>query len=271
MFKTTLLVDPRARASFASRRRLRSRNLLSKSAYYTAAGLIVVPFLDMVKASVRCGLVSARQIAIPATFIQGLMVLLAWSYFNVTAVQSGIGHLADFKASMGMAFSFVSMGSIAVFAESLKRLATKSKEEQSFALSAGFAFIVFGTLGVLTDLFYLAQNQLWSGLAPRAQIVAKVLTDQFVWTVLWANPYQTLLYTWKDCGFKSSVMATRIMPFRLFYVREMLAVLFMNWVFWIPVTAIIYSLPLNLQLPICQLAIVVWILLLMGMTRKEIE
>lgn len=270
MLKNTLLITTGAQFNFASRRRLRSRNSLSKSAYYTAAGPIVVPFLDIVKASVRRGMASARQIIIPATFIQLIMVLLAWSYFNVTAVQTGIGRLAHFKASMGISFSLVSMGGIAVFAESLKRLTSKTRDEQSFVISAGFAFVVFGILGVLTDLFYLTQNQLWMGLAPRAQIIAKVITDQFIWTILLANPYQTLLYTWKDCGFKSSVLTNRITPLRSFYVKEMLAVLFMNWVFWIPVTGIIYSLPLNLQFPICQLAIVVWILLLMSMTRKEV-
>ena len=271
MLKNTLLLDPHARTNQASRRRLRSRNHLMNSFYYSAAGLVVVSFLDIAKASVRRGMMSARKIAVPATIIQVIMVLLAWSYFNVAAVQSGIDRLANFKASMGMSFSFFSMGSIAVFAELLKRVTAKSKEPQSFALAAGFAFLVYGMLGVLTDLFYVGQNQLWSGLAPRAQILAKVLTDQFIWTVLLANPYQTLLYTWKDCGFKSPAMIKRMTPFRLFYVREMVAVLFMNWVFWIPVTGIIYSLPLNLQFPICQLAIVVWILLLMSMTQKEVK
>ena len=48
----------------------------------------------------------------------------------------------------------------------------------------------------------------------------------------------------------------------------MLAVLLTNWVFWIPTTAILYSLPIDLQLVISRLAIVIWILLLTTMTKK---
>jgi hypothetical protein len=127
---------------------------------------------------------------------------------------------------------------------------------------------VFGLLGVATDRFYILQNTMWGWLPPSAQIPAKVLTDQFVYTVLFANPYQTLLYVLKDCGFHPGIFWSRIRPVKDFYVREMLAVLVTNWAFWIPTTAILYCLPTDLQFVICQLAIVIWILLLTALTKR---
>ena len=48
----------------------------------------------------------------------------------------------------------------------------------------------------------------------------------------------------------------------------MLAVLITNWAFWIPATALLYSLPVNLQFVIVQFAIAIWVLLLTAMTKK---
>jgi hypothetical protein len=143
-----------------------------------------------------------------------------------------------------------------------------TRDWAGFYGAAGFGFFVFGFLGVATDAFYAVQSAVWGGLPSSGQIVAKVIADQFLWTVVFANPYQTLLYVFKDCGFRPQAFQQRITPFKMFYVREMLAVLITNWAFWIPTAAILYSLPLDLQLVISRLAIIIWVLLLSAMTKR---
>jgi len=250
------------------RRRMRSRNHLLRVSYWGKAKQTAALFREVVYASLRKGAAAAVQIAVPAMVVQGLMLALALSYFFVPASLVVFKAIISVRNELGLAFSFLSLGAIAVLAESLRPRAADG-ETRSFWSSAGYAFLVMGFLGIFTDLFYMLQDSMWSRLSPTAKIVAKVMTDQFVWTVIFANPYQTFLYVFKDCRFQSATFLERITPFKNFYVREMLAVLITNWAFWIPTAAILYSLPLDLQFIISRLAVTIWVLLLTTITKKN--
>lgn len=252
-----------------TRRQLRMRNHLVNSPHWGESRVTVAAFRDILIANLLKGVTAARQIAVPALVVQGMMAALAISYFYVAPVKSAFESLVLFKNSVGMPFAFGCMGMIAVFAEVLRRQFDPASRGTPFWSNAAYGFVVFGFLGIATDAFYSFQGMLWGGLPPSAQVPAKVLTDQFIYTVLFANPYQTLLYVLKDCRFKPQVLWQRITPFKTFYVQEMLAVLVTNWAFWIPTTAILYSLPVDLQFVIAQLAITIWALLLTAMTKRD--
>lgn len=261
LLATDLNLEPR------TRRYLRLRNHLPAS-YWDWARPVVEAFGDLLKASLRKGIDAARQIAVPAALVQGMILLIAVSYFYLPAARGFFDQLVEFKARVGFPFPFVSMGCIAIFAEFLRRRFVAGPAGGSFLSSAAYGVVVFGILGITTDAFYVLQGRMWGGLSPAAQIPAKVLTDQFVYTIFFANPYQTFLYVWKDCGFDTRRLRERMTPFSRFYAREVLAVLITNWAFWIPTTCILYSLPISLQFVICQMAITVWVLLLNVMTRS---
>lgn len=255
------LLNPRAR------RRFRTRNFFPDHSTFGRVRRATEALGKIFRASLMKGVLAAKQIAVPALVIQAVMLAMTLCYFFYPPSAPYFEKFVAFKAWVGPAFAFLSMGFIAIFAESLRRLQTR--EWSGFGLSAVFGFFVFGFLGVATDTFYIGQKALWAGLDPGMQIVAKVLTDQFIWTVLFANPYQTFTYVFKDCGFKPAVFRQRITPFKVFYLREVLAVLITNWAFWIPTAAILYSLPIDLQFVISRLAIIIWILLLTAITNRK--
>lgn len=263
---THLLQGDQTGLSARSRRHFRIRNHLSRNRYLSRLASSSAVLRDVIIASLKKGGQAAREIAIPAALIQSVMLVLALSYFFYPPAMVVFQQFVDMKNLVGGSFSFLSMGLIAVFAEVVRRSGTR--DWAGFFPAAGFGFFVFGLLGIATDAFYAGQSVVWGGLSPTGQIVAKVLADQFLWTVLFASPYQTLLYVFKDCGFRPQAFVQRITPFRIFYVREMLAVLITNWAFWIPTAAILYSLPLELQLVISRLAIIIWVLLLSAMTKR---
>lgn len=250
-----------------SRRHLRSRNVLFDESAFSRVRRATEALRVLFKASLWKGIHAARQIAVPALMIQSVMLAMTLCYFFYPPAAPWFQKFVEFKAWVGPSFAFLSMGLIAIFAETVRRLQMGSWT--GFGLSAVFGFFVFGVLGVATDTFYVGQKALWAGLEPGWQIVAKVLTDQFVWTVLIANPYQTFTYVFKDCGFRPTEFRKRITPFKHFYVREVLAVLVTNWAFWIPTAAILYSLPIDLQFVISRLAIIIWILLLTAITNRK--
>jgi hypothetical protein len=250
------------------RRRLRSRNHLFRLSYWGKAKRTAAIFGDIVLASLRKGAAAARQIVVPAAVVQVLMILLALSYFYFPPSHALFKAIIGVRVHLGLWFSFLTMGTIAVLAESLKPRSSTGKSIP-FPFSAAYSFLVMGCLGISTDFFYVFQNFMWKGLPPTGEVVAKVMTDQFVYTVLFANPYQTFLYVFKDCSFAPRNFIDRVTPFKTFYVKEVLAVLITNWAFWIPTTAIIYSLPLDLQFIISRLAITIWILLLTTITKRN--
>lgn len=250
-----------------SRRHLRGRNYLLDRTVFDQVKSATDAIRVLFMASLWKGVRAARQIAVPALAIQSVMLGLTFAYFFYPPSTPYFEKFVAFKAWVGPSFSFLSMGMIAIFAETVRRLQTR--DWSGYLASAAFGFCVFGVLGVATDLFYVLQKAMWAGLEPGWRIVAKVMTDQFVWTVLLANPYQTFTYVFKDCGFKPTEFRRRITPFKFFYVREVLAVLITNWAFWIPTSAILYSLPLDLQFVISRLAIIIWILLLTAITNRN--
>lgn len=251
------------------RRRLRTRNQLTYAGGWRPANEDETFFRVHVLASLRKGLRAARQIAVPAMIVQAMILTLVLGYFYYPPAKDFFAKLVAFKVYVGPAFAFASMAVIALFVEFLRRFFGKEKPVDSFWKSAGYGVVVLGFLGVMTDCFYILQKWMWSGLSPAAQVPAKVFTDQFIYTVLLSNPYQTFLYVLKDCGFKPRVFVARVTPFKVFYVREVLAVLITNWAFWIPTGAILYTLPIDLQFVISRFAITIWVLLLMVMTRRE--
>ena len=219
------------------------------------------------------GVAAVKRIAVPAAFIQAAMLVMALSYFFYPVSHQFFKAFIQIRDNIGaLQFSFLSMGVIAVIAEYLNARSISQKAGFNwnvFLKNSAFGFIVFGVLGLITDLFYLFQNELWKTLPASFQIPAKVLTDQIVYTVLFANPYQTFLYVLKDCGFNRLKFVQRVTPFKTFYVSEVLAVLITNWAFWVPTTCILYSLPLELQCVISRLAILIWVLLLSIITKKD--
>ena len=128
-----------------------------------------------------------------------------------------------------------------------------------------FRFIVFFMGGMVVYEFYNWQA-VWfgTGLSWRV-ILPKVLVDQFVFSVFWSTSYQTLTFRWKALGYSGSRLWTELDG--KFVIKRMLPVLVTNWMFWIPGVILVYSMPLDLQMPINIFAMAIWSLLLAGLSR----
>ncbi|MGH3421170.1 MAG: hypothetical protein ACRDOD_16480, partial [Streptosporangiaceae bacterium] len=93
-----------------------------------------------------------------------------------------------------------------------------------------------------------------------ANIVPKVLCDQFVYNVLWAAPTASLCFAWKNAGFRAAPVAAALRQ-GSWYARDVLPVLIGTWAVWIPVVTCVYALPSALQIPLFNVALCFWSLL----------
>ncbi len=228
---------------------------------------------DMFGNSARAGFKAAKQSLKPAFFVWGLMAVVATLYYAVPASQNFFIALAALQEKMGLLFPFLGMGlSVGIMAEAVKVCMSKEKRwTGANTTNAVFNLLMFGFLGVLQNYFYMLQSSVFGTGTSLKVLVPKVLVDQFVWTVFLANPYQSILYLWKNQGFSWKKVGAQMLPFKSFWGTQVLPVLITNWAFWIPMVAIIYCFPAELQLPLAILAVTIWVLLLSILTSDNNE
>ena len=109
------------------------------------------------------------------------------------------------------------------------------------------------------DAFYRLQAMIFGTGVDWRTIVCKVLVDQFVYCVFWATPVTALFYAWMDVGF--SVKRLRVEKSRSEIFDLILIFTVSTWMVWIPGTAIIYSLPSPLQIPLFNLTLCFFVIL----------
>ncbi|WPJ94755.1 hypothetical protein SH580_15080 [Coraliomargarita algicola] len=226
---------------------------------------------EILEHSTYAGIRAVRQSLLPACLVWGIMALVALVYYWVPPASYLFYGLERLQISLGLLFPFLGMGlSVGVLAELVRMLAGRKKGwTKENTLNAGFNLMVFGVLGVLQAGFY-QQQALWFGEAQDFRTLAsKVLLDQFGWTVFFANPYQTILFIWKENQFRFSRVWQSMRPLKTFWGMRVLPVLITNWAFWIPMVSIIYSFPSSLQLPLAILAITIWVIILTFLTAEN--
>lgn len=226
---------------------------------------------DMFGSSIRIGMVAARNTFKPAIAVWALMIGIASLYFMVPQSHALFDRLVAIQKQTGVLFPTIGMGlSVGILVE-LVRVATSANRRwtRENTINAAFNFVVFGIMGLTQHFRYAYQNEwIGSGNSPR-ELISKVVFDQFVWTVIFANPYQAICYLWKNHHFSWRAVREEMLPVRTFWGTRMLPVLISNWAFWIPMNFIIYAFPAELQIPFAILAVTIWVMLLCVLTTAS--
>lgn len=207
------------------------------------------------------GLRAARANIIPALIVQSVMLAVVLLYYHYPPTRDLLNHLADLKERWSYGYSALA-GLIAggLVPEIMRILVfQKGRVLRENFLNLRFTVPYWAASGAIVDLFYRFQGQ-WFGAEVSLGVVAiKVLVDQFLFNPLWAAPTGAWFYDWKNggCSFKGTGRF-----FTAGYYRDVVVpLLFATWGVWIPLVAIIYSLPSLLQIPLFALALAMWVML----------
>lgn len=228
---------------------------------------------DLIRNSIRIGIRAARNTLKPALCVWSLMATIAAIYYLVPASRSAFAMLEAIQHATGPLFATLGMGmSVGIIVETVKVLATgKRRWTMENTTNALFNFAVFGLMGLTHYYRYDFQESFFGTGTSWNVLLPKVMFDQFVWTVLIANPYQTIAYMWKNHGFRFREVTSRMRPFKAFWGTRMLPVLVTNWAFWIPMASIVYCFPSDLQIPLSILAVTIWVLVLSVLTASRAQ
>ena len=217
----------------------------------------------------RQGWEAAKANFIPSGLLTlaGLTILL--SYYYVPFAHRALNHVADLKDAVGIPFAIIST---AIFGGLLPLAAQQlaSARMQRLPLrQAPFLIAFWAFKGFEIDMLYRAQAMIFGEEPTVGVVIVKVLVDQGIYVPLWAAPSIVLAYLWKDSGY--SFRRTRQRLDRRWYRVRVLPMLLANWAVWYPAVAIIYCLPLALQLPIQNIVLCLWVLIVIFLTTEPAE
>lgn len=208
------------------------------------------------------GLRAARANFWPGLGLQVVMLLIVAAYFRADWAKPWFDRLAVIKARDGFAFSMAaSMLAGAVLPEVLSVIFFQGgRPTRRNRDNLWFGVVFWAFSGLCIDLFYREQA-VWFGTQPTmAVLVKKVMVDQFVYSALFAVPIAVWSYAWKNRRYRTDHLGEFFTT--RFYSEKILPTLVANWGVWIPGTTLIYCLPSLLQIPLFNLALTFWSLML---------
>jgi hypothetical protein len=219
------------------------------------------------KSTFRTSLAGIRRNALPGLALQVFALVLVLAYYFVPALGPGFERVAALKSTYGYAYSAISTALFGGFIPFLYLLLAR-RIAPTQRLAEGVFYVLFWAYkGMEVDLFYRLQAH-WFGSAPTVGTIArKVAVDQFGYSVLIAGPSQMLAFLWKDKAFHARAMVPYLSPST--FIPTLATVVFSNWIVWMPSVSIIYCLPLPLQIPLSNLVLCFWVLLLSFVSKSS--
>ena len=215
----------------------------------------------------RAGLRSARANLLPGLVLQAFALAAVFGYYFYPATRAVCDQLSDLRNKTGVFFSIVSTGLCGgliplLYLKSVSATRAQMTWRQGMALTGFWSY-----KGVEVGLWY--GFMAWSiGESSNLSIVAtKTALDQFIYCPLWAVPETALFYFWCQTSFNTRAVVDDLRAPR-WYARRILPMLCANFGVWLPLVCIIYALPTPLQLPLQNIVLCFFTLMLAHMTHS---
>ncbi|MGF1529945.1 MAG: hypothetical protein ACFCU4_01125 [Puniceicoccaceae bacterium] len=223
----------------------------------------------ILRSAVQRGHAAARANLLPALLLQAFGISLLVAYYQVDPFKNLLSSLAQWKTEVGFLYAIIATALAGgLFPWILRKLFV----DPSAPLSDLYFYTIFWAIkGFEIDLFYRAQARLFGEGLDWQTVLSKVAFDQFVYVPLWAAPSIIVAYTWYESRRDHLPLPWKKQPPLTWFLRDGVPILLANWAVWIPAVFIIYLLPLPLQLPIQNLILCFWVLILTILTARQQE
>lgn len=216
----------------------------------------------------RAGIRGARANLVPGLVLQAFALALVLGYYFAPGVSETLRHLEDFRHRTGVLYSICST---ALFGGLIPWLYIKAHPATRFryTVAQGVGLVAFWAYkGVEMHLLYNGMATLFGHDNEVGTVIKKVLVDQFVYCPLLAVPGMWLAYAWIEGNFAVRSVVASIRR-RGWLMRELLPVFIANLGVWLPTVCIIYTLPTVLQLPLENLVLCFFTLMLAHISQRE--
>lgn len=209
----------------------------------------------------RAGLRGARALALPGFVLQAVALSLVLAYYYHPATHEAVNSLAAFRDRTGIVFGIISTGlcgGLIPFLYLRARLRTRHR----FTWGGGATLTAFWAYkGIEIEIWYRLLARFVGDDTGVGTIATKMFLDQFIYCPVIAIPATVIVYAWIETGFDFSKVVSDI-RLGTWYRRRVLPVLISNLGVWVPTVCIIYALPTPLQLPLQNIVLCFFTLLL---------
>jgi hypothetical protein len=204
-----------------------------------------------------------RANLLPGLLLQSLMACMGAAYLWHPASREVFGELAVVRSEWGLLFSFIGTALGSAVLPELLRLILPRPDDAGGGTPTLLSRLLFGIpfwglIGVQVDLFYRLQDFLFGPSETLPVLVKKVAVDALLYCPLLAIPQAVCVMLWRDHGFTGRGFLGHT-PLR-FYALKIFPVLLANWIVWIPLLCIIYSIPQALSIPFFIVAQCFWVM-----------
>lgn len=216
-----------------------------------AIAVAVTP-LQQVRAAVKANL-------LPGLVLWCSLAVLVLAYLASPAVQSGLAYWGSVKQAGGYPSAFASYALFAVLVpEALGQLVLKEPRRATLWSDMAYSILVFGTIGITVDMFYVLQIYLFGAGNGVATVAKKILLDQFVYSPM-TNFAVVAAFAWREDGYRARTWK-RVLTAD-FLSSRYLPLLVALWCVWMPGGLVIYCMPTALQFPVASLVLSFWMLI----------
>lgn len=215
------------------------------------------------------GMAGMKQNALPGLALWILALGLVVADWTLPFAHATFQNVGMWKSRYGLVFSSTTTAFFGGVVPFLFLLATGRIRRHRGTAELAFYALFWAYKGVEVDLFYRLQSHLFGNHVAPGTIARKVLVDQFIYNPIWAAPTSALAFLWKESSFSFRAMKSRLgFDFMTFAVP---VTLMSTWAVWIPAVVIIYCLPAPLQIPLFNLALCFWVLVLSFISKRPVE
>ena len=214
------------------------------------------------------GLRSARANLIPGLILQLFALTLVLAYYHHAPTRALCERLASFRTEQGLIYSFFATSFFGGLLPCLYlRLSPATRAR--FDLKQNLLLLCFWAYkGVEVDLWYRLLVRMVGSGTDAHTVVIKMLLDQFITCPLFFVPVTVIVYAWNDTHFNTAAVISDLRTSG-WYRRRVLPMLISNLGVWVPTVCIIYSLPSALQIPLFNLVLCFFTLLIAHLTRDQ--
>ena len=220
--------------------------------------------------SIRHSITDAlKQNLKPGFVLQAFALLILFIYFFVPASKPAFAWFGNLKAHYGYFYSFTATAFFGGLIPFLYLWLSKSFGNKNAWSLLVFYVLFWGIKGMEVDMFYRFQAQ-WFGNGNDWQtIITKMAADQFIYSTFWAAPGITIVYLWMESNWNFSAWK-RAMN-KQFFCIKIPTVVFSNWLVWTPAVCVVYAMPAELQIPLFNLVLCFWVLLLAVLNKRSLD
>lgn len=202
---------------------------------------------------------AAAEVAAPASVVLLGALALVLAYYHVPAVTAALDRVGAVRAEGGYVFAAWLTALTSGLLPWLMRMCLPGLRPAHPVADLVHSLVWWAVMGVVVSAFYELLAVVFGSVPTPGVVLAKVACDMFGFTVLVGAPGNALSHLWKDLGWDVAALRAALRPG--WYRRIVVPNLLSNWAVWGPGTAIFYSLPVELQLPVANAIGTCWALM----------